>query len=60
VGLPLNHHGITAARDVVAGGTLGRAVLFELLVGIAYTGAGLLLLRVFEFESRRTASLEVM
>jgi ABC-2 type transport system permease protein len=58
-GLPLNH-GIAAARDVVEGGTLGRAVLFELVVGIVYTGAGLLLLRVFEFESRRTASLEVM
>jgi len=58
-GLPLNH-GIAAARDVVEGGTLGRAVLFELVVGIVYTGAGLLLLRAFEFESRRTASLEVM
>jgi ABC-2 type transport system permease protein len=58
-GLPLNH-GIVAARDVVAGGTLGRAVLFELVIGIVYTGAGLLLLRVFEFEGRRTASLEVM
>jgi ABC-2 type transport system permease protein len=58
-GLPLTH-GIAAARDAVAGGTLGLAVLFELVVGIAYTGAGLLLLRVFEFESRRTASLEVM
>lgn len=58
-GLPLNH-GIAAARDVVAGGTLGRAVLFELVVGVVYTGLGLSLLRVFEFESRRTASLEVM
>jgi ABC-2 type transport system permease protein len=58
-GLPLNH-GIVAARDVVERGTLGRAVLFELLVGIVYTSVGLLLLRAFEFESRRTASLEVM
>lgn len=58
-GLPLNH-GIAGARDVVAGGTLGRAVLLELVVGVVYTGVGLLLLRAFEFESRRTASLEVM
>jgi ABC-2 type transport system permease protein len=58
-GLPLNH-GIAAARDVVAGGTLGRAVVIELVVGLAYTCAGLMLLRLFEFESRRTASLETM
>ena len=58
-GLPLNH-GIAAARDVVAGGTLGRAVVSELAVGLAYACAGLLLLRLFEFESRRTASLETI
>lgn len=58
-GLPLNH-GIAAARDVVAGGTLGRAVVSELGVGFAYACAGLLLLRLFEFESRRTASLETI
>jgi ABC-2 type transport system permease protein len=58
-GLPLNH-GIAAARDLVAGGTLGRAVVIELVIGLAYTCAGLLLLRLFEFESRRTASLETM
>jgi hypothetical protein len=28
---------------VIAAGTLGRAVLFELLVGIVYTGTGLFL-----------------
>jgi len=58
-GLPLRH-GIAAARDLVAGGTLGRAVLLELTVGLVYTAAGLLLLRVFELESRRTASLETL
>jgi ABC-2 type transport system permease protein len=61
-GLPLAH-GIVAARDLVAGRTLaasGRPLLLELLIGLAYTGAGVLLLRLFEFESRRTASLETM
>jgi ABC-2 type transport system permease protein len=58
-GLPLNH-GIAAARGVVAGGTLGEAVVLELVVGLVYAYAGLLLLRLFEFESRRTASLERM
>jgi ABC-2 type transport system permease protein len=58
-GLPLRH-GIAAARDLVAGGTLGRAVLLELLVGVVYTAVGLFLLRVFELESRRTASLETL
>jgi ABC-2 type transport system permease protein len=58
-GLPLNH-GIAAARDLVAGGRLGRGVVLELAVGVVYAVFGLLLLRVLEFESRRTASLETM
>jgi ABC-2 type transport system permease protein len=61
-GLPLTH-GIAAARDLVAGQAfpeIGRPLLLELAVGLAYTGSGLLLLRLFEFESRRTASLETM
>ncbi len=61
-GLPLAH-GIAAARALVAGRTLGgigRPMLLELIIGLAYTGAGILLLRLFEFESRRTASLETM
>jgi ABC-2 type transport system permease protein len=61
-GLPLTH-GIEAARDLVAGQTIaesGTPLLLELMIGVAYTGAGLLLLRLFEFESRRTASLETM
>jgi ABC-2 type transport system permease protein len=59
-GLPLTH-GIEAARGVVAGQALAenaRLLLLELAVGLAYAGLGLLLLRAFEFESRRTASLE--
>lgn len=60
--LPLRH-GIEAARHLVAGETLaetGRLVLLELAVGVAYAVVGLLLLRWFERESRRTASLETM
>lgn len=61
-GLPLTH-GIEAARDLVAGQALGengRALLLELVIGLVYSALGLLLLRVFELESRRTASLETM
>jgi ABC-2 type transport system permease protein len=61
-GLPLTH-GISAARNLVAGQTLaesGKPLLLELVVGLAYTVAGVLLLRFFELESRRTASLETM
>ncbi|HEY6605549.1 MAG TPA: hypothetical protein VIZ44_04330, partial [Gaiellaceae bacterium] len=61
-GLPLTH-GIAAARDLVAGQTFGEngmPLLIELVVGLTYAGVGLLLLRLFELESRRTASLETM
>jgi ABC-2 type transport system permease protein len=61
-GLPLMH-GISAARHLLAGQTLvesGRPLLLELVIGLAYGVAGVLLLRLFEFESRRTASLETM
>jgi ABC-2 type transport system permease protein len=61
-GLPLRH-GIEAARELVAGQTLagsGRPMLIELMIGLVYSGAGIVLLRVFEFESRRTASLETI
>ena len=60
--LPLRH-GIEAARGLVAGETLGensRAVLLELAIGLVYACVGVLLLRLFEHESRRTASLETM
>jgi len=61
-GLPLRH-GIEAARNLVAGQTLaenGRLVLLEVAIGLVYSCVGIVLLRVFEFESRRTASLETM
>jgi ABC-2 type transport system permease protein len=61
-GLPLRH-GIEAARNLVAGETLaenGRLVFLELTIGVVYSCVGIVLLRVLEFESRRSASLETM
>lgn len=58
--LPVTH-AIEAARKVVAGETLAGVadlVLLEVAVGCAYALAGVVLLRLFEYESRRTASLE--
>jgi ABC-2 type transport system ATP-binding protein len=42
------------------GPELVQPLLRELMIGLAYIGAGILLLRLLEFESRRTASLETM
>ncbi len=59
-GLPLTH-GIEAARDAVAGAdlaTIGHLLLVEAAIGVVYLIAGIVLLHVFELESRRTASLE--
>ena len=59
-GLPLTH-GIEGARRVVAGASVASvAHLFwvEALVGVIYLVAGVALLRFFELEGRRTASLE--
>ena len=58
--LPLTH-GIEAGRLRADGSTLGSVsglVWRELGVGALYTVAGLGLLRYFEWDSRRTASLE--
>lgn len=58
--LPLTH-GIEAARKVAAGSSLGGVaglVGTELLVGACYALAGLVLFRVLEYESRRTAVLD--
>ena len=59
-GLPLTH-GISAARRVVAGASIGsvsHALAVEALVGVVYLVVGVALLHVFEIEGRRTASLE--
>jgi ABC-2 type transport system permease protein len=58
--LPLTH-GIAAAREVAAGATLGHVsglVLTEAGIALAYAAAGLLLFRILERESRRTAVLD--
>jgi ABC-2 type transport system permease protein len=60
--LPLSHT-ITAARDLVAGASLGEVsglLLRELGVGVLYAVAGLVALQLLEASSRRTASLERM
>jgi ABC-2 type transport system permease protein len=56
-------HAAAAARALVGGGTLGSAapqIGGELLVGAAYAVLAALLLRFFEAESRRRASLDTM
>ena len=58
--LPLTH-GIAAAREVAAGASLssvGGLVWTELAVGAAWATAAFVLMRWFEFEGRRRASLE--
>jgi ABC-2 type transport system permease protein len=58
--LPLTH-GIAAAREVAAGATLGHVsglVLTEAGIALAYAAAGLLLFRILERESRRSAVLD--
>ncbi|MGH3111118.1 MAG: ABC transporter permease [Gaiellaceae bacterium] len=58
--IPLTR-GIEAARDVAAGASLSDVsglLLAELGIGMLYLVAGLALLRLFEFESRRSATLE--
>lgn len=58
--LPLTH-GIQAARDVAAGagwGDVSGLVGTEATIGVVYLVLGMILLAYFEYESRRTASLE--
>lgn len=58
--IPLTH-GIEAARAVAAGATLsdtGDLLVTEAAIGIVYLVAGFALVRLFEFESRRSATLE--
>jgi ABC-2 type transport system permease protein len=58
--LPLTH-GIKAARKSLAGAGIdqvGHLLILEVAVGVAYLLVGVAALKFFEFESRRTASLE--
>jgi ABC-2 type transport system permease protein len=60
--LPLTH-GIEAARQVADGSTLGDVsglVLTELGIGFFYAGLAYGLLRLFEVDGRRRATLETM
>lgn len=58
--MPLTH-GIAAARDIAAGASLGSVaglVWTELGIGAAYATVAFCLVRLFELEGRRRASLE--
>ena len=58
--IPLTH-GIKAARELSNNGhfsAAARLLLTEVAIGVAYLLAGLALLRLFEYEGRRTATLE--
>lgn len=60
--VPLTH-GIMAAREIAAGAPLGAVrdlVMTELGIGLTYALIAFALFRVFELESRRTASLEAI
>jgi ABC-2 type transport system permease protein len=59
-GIPLTH-GIDAARRIARGASVAEVsglLSTELLIGTVYVVAGLALLRFFEYEGRRTATLE--
>ncbi len=61
-GMPLTH-GIAAAREVAAGASVSSVATLvwkEALVGACYFLAAYLLLRLFEAEGRRRASLELV
>jgi ABC-2 type transport system permease protein len=60
--LPLTH-GIAAARRVADGASLSDVsglVTTELLIGVCYSAFAYLLLRLFEIDGRRRATLETM
>ena len=60
-GLPITH-GAEAARQLVAGWSFVDVVPLlatELLVGLVYAMIGLVLVRLFEVQARRGASLEL-
>jgi ABC-2 type transport system permease protein len=58
--VPLTH-GIEAARESLGGASvfaIGGLLATELAIGSIYFTVGMLLLRLFEYEGRRTATLE--
>jgi ABC-2 type transport system permease protein len=59
--LPVTH-AIEAARDVAAGASfkgVAGLLVTELAIGVAYLAAGLALLRLFERDARRRATIEL-
>jgi ABC-2 type transport system permease protein len=61
-GMPLTH-GIAAARKVADGSPLssvGGLVGKEALIGLCYFAVGYALVRLFEAEGRRRATLELV
>lgn len=61
-GLPVTH-GVEAGREVVAGASLGSIaglLATELAIGVAYLLLGLALLRHFERDARRRATIELV
>jgi ABC-2 type transport system permease protein len=59
-GVPLTH-GIQAAREIANGASIAASadlLAKEVAIGGIYLAVGLLMLRLFEFEGRRTGSLE--
>lgn len=60
-GIPVTH-GAKAARQLVNGAPLGHVewlIAAEVLVGAVYATVGIVALRLFEFEARRGATLEL-
>jgi ABC-2 type transport system permease protein len=60
--LPLTH-GIEAARQIAGGGSLSaiqQPILADLGLGVAWAAAAIFLLRLFESESRRRATLDTL
>jgi ABC-type polysaccharide/polyol phosphate export permease len=60
--MPLTH-GVQAARDIVAGASLADVsglIGHEALAGLIYGAVGYVLLRLFEAESRRRATLDLL
>jgi ABC-2 type transport system permease protein len=54
-------HALEAARRLTDGDTLSDVsglLATEAAIGVVYLGIGLCLLRLFEFEGRRSATLE--
>ncbi|HUQ22353.1 MAG TPA: ABC transporter permease [Gaiellaceae bacterium] len=60
-GLPVTH-AVQAGREVVAGSSflsVAHLLVIELAIGAAYLAAGLVLLRLFERDARRRATIEL-